>query len=62
MPTELHTGIQKYADYYKDNPLIAVMKIWTRWTAVTRPINFALMIDAYYTFNYANWRNVNKQK
>ena len=62
MPPYLHSEIQEYADEYEDDPITACMHIWTQWSEVTKAINFALMIDAYYTFNYENKGDVNEQK
>ncbi|CAI2367122.1 unnamed protein product [Moneuplotes crassus] len=46
-----HESIRKFAEDNKNDPIKAIMHIWTRWTSVTQPINYALMLDGYATFH-----------
>lgn len=54
MPYHTHDGINEFAKEHKDDPISAVMHIWTQWTAVTQLINFSLMLDGYYTFGISD--------
>jgi hypothetical protein len=45
---DFHKKLDKYAK--KENPLTAVMHMWTRFTNLTTIINFALILDGYNTF------------
>lgn len=53
MPQDTHAEMDEFAEDHKNDPITAVMHIWTRWTPITMPINFALMLDGYETFGLA---------
>lgn len=55
LPEEMYESIDKFVKDHEDDPVTAIMHIWTQWTKVTKPINFALILDSYYTFKQAGW-------
>ena len=48
MPADSYCTLEEYAKL--DDPITAVMHMWTQWSKLTQRINFALMLDGYYTF------------
>ncbi|CAI2375708.1 unnamed protein product [Moneuplotes crassus] len=44
--------IDKIFDDYQDDPVTAVMKLWTSKLFISEPINLALILDANATFDY----------
>lgn len=62
MPKHTHECIDEYAFWHKDDPVTAVLHIWTQYTAVTKLINLALMLDGYETFGMSNYDSPDKEK
>lgn len=48
MDPSTYVWLDKFA---KLKPVRAVMHIWSGWSDLTQRINFALMLDGYYTFD-----------
>lgn len=60
-PDPFHKTIKHWIKKYSDDPGLACIKIWTQHTQFTKTINFALMLDAYQTFNLEGHIDVSQQ-
>ncbi|CAI2369269.1 unnamed protein product [Moneuplotes crassus] len=51
MPSSTHPRMKQFIERYKEDPLTAIMHIWTQWSKITLPINFSLILDGQKTFD-----------